>query len=377
MSLDVSLHSHPTTPGTLAPPPQAQRWVALAFIALAQLMVALDATIVNIAMPSAQAALHFSDAERQWVITAYTLAFGGLLLLGGRIADSIGRKRAFLIGVAGFAVASALSGASTNLGTLASTRALQGVFGALLAPTALSLLAVTFTEPHDRARAFGVYGAIAGGGAALGLVLGGLLAQYLDWRWCLYVNVPIALIAAVGAWTVLHDTPPRRGNDRGRGPGSGLDVAGALLGTGGLVALVFGCGQAAARGWDALTVLAPLTTGAIALVLFVVREARVANPLLPLHIVVDRRRGAAYLSVVLAVAGMFGAFLFLTYDLQVVLRFSPFQAGVAFLPYSAGALLSSGGIATRLLPRVSPRTLMVPAFLAAAAGMATDAAHRY
>jgi EmrB/QacA subfamily drug resistance transporter len=336
------------------------------FIALAQLMVALDATIVNIALPSAQAALSFSDAERQWVVTAYTLAFGGLLLLGGRVADSIGRTRAFLIGLAGFAAASALSGAATSLGMLVGARALQGAFGALLAPTALSLLAVTFTEPHDRAKAFGVYGGIAGGGAAVGLVLGGFLAEYLDWRWCLYVNVPIALIAAVGAWAVLENTRPARRDALG----PRFDVLGVLLGSGGLVSLVYASGQAARQGWGAPLVLAPLGAGITALALFVVQEARAETPLLPLRIVLDRRRGAAYLSVVLAIAGMFGAFLLLTYELQVVLGFAPLQAGLAFLPMSAATLIGSGGIATRLLPRVSPRTLMVPGFVVAAGGMA-------
>src|SRR5438270_6404137 len=185
----------------------SRRWKSLVFISMAQLMVALDATVINIALPSAQHALHISDPQRQWVITAYTLAFGGLLLAGGRVADAIGRKGALLIGLGGFAVASALSGAATNLGTLVATRALQGAFGALLAPSALSLLAVTFTEPHDRARAFAVYGAIAGSGGAAGLILGGLLSQYLDWRWCLYVNVPIALIAAAGCLRLLSDSP--------------------------------------------------------------------------------------------------------------------------------------------------------------------------
>src|SRR5438132_5589011 len=180
--------------------PDERRWVALAFIALAQLMAALDATIVSIALPWAQRALGASDAERQWVITAYTLAFGGLLLVGGRIADAFGRKRTFLIGLAGFALASALGGSAGTFAMLLVARAAQGAFAALLAPTALSLLAVTFTEPRERARAFALYGAIAGSGAAIGLLLGGILTQYLNWRWCLYVNVPIAMVAAVGGW---------------------------------------------------------------------------------------------------------------------------------------------------------------------------------
>jgi EmrB/QacA subfamily drug resistance transporter len=345
----------------------SRKWLGLAFIALAQLMVALDATIVNLALPSAQASLRFSDADRQWLITAYTLAFGGLLLLGGRIADSVavGRRRAFLIGLAGFAAASALSGAAANLGMLVGARALQGAFGALLAPAALSLLAVMFTEPRERARAFGVYGAIAGSGGAIGLLLGGLLTEYLDWRWCLYVNVPVALIAGMGAGRVLEEARPPTA-DRG---GPRFDIPGLLLGSGGLVALVYACGRAATRGWQAAEVLAPLGAGLVALVLFVVREARAPAPLLPLRIVLDRRRGAAYLCALLAIAGMFGAFLFLTYELQVVLGFAPLQAGVAFLPISAATLIVATLLAPRLLPRLSPRALMVPGFLLAAGGM--------
>jgi EmrB/QacA subfamily drug resistance transporter len=357
-------HDHQAA--TIRAPSRSKR-LGLAFIALAQLMVALDATIVNIALPSAQASLGFSDADRQWLITAYTLAFGGLLLLGGRIADSvaIGRKRAFVIGLAGFALASALSGAATSLGMLIGARALQGAFGALLAPAALSLLAVMFTEPRERARAFGVYGAIAGSGGAIGLLLGGLLTEYLDWRWCLYVNVPVALLAGVGASRVLREARPPA-PDR---PGPRFDILGLLVGSGGLVALVYACGRAATQGWAAAQVLAPLGVGVAALLVFVVQESRAQAPLLPLRIVLDRRRGAAYVCGLLAIAGMFGAFLFLTYELQVVLGFAPLQAGVAFLPISASTLLVATMLAPRLLPRVAPRVLMVPGFLLAAGGM--------
>ena len=222
--------------------PDERRWVALAFIALAQLMAALDATIVSIALPWAQRALGASDAERQWIITAYTLAFGGLLLVGGRIADALGRKRTFLIGLAGFALASALGGSAGTFAMLLVARAAQGAFAALLAPTALSLLAVTFTEPRERARAFALYGAIAGSGAAIGLLLGGILTQYLNWRWCLYVNVPIAMVAAVGGWRFLSGA-------RG-GSGHQFDIPGVLLVTGGLVALVYACTQVVSAAGD-------------------------------------------------------------------------------------------------------------------------------
>jgi len=341
--------------------PTPRRWTSLAFVALAQLMVALDATIVSIALPSAQAALHASDADRQWVITAYTLSFGGLLLLGGRVADFFGRKRTFLVGLSGFALASALGGAAPNFAVLVAARALQGAFGALLAPTALSLLATTFTEPKERAKAFAVYGAIAGSGAAAGMLLGGVLTQYLSWRWCLYVNIPIAVVAAIGGWLVLRDSrsvaQPR------------FDVIGVVLAAGGLVALVYACTLAVSRGWQSTQVLAIFGASVVLLALFVAWEARTAKPLLPLNIVLDRNRGGAYLTVALVIAGMFGAFLFLTYYLQVVLRFTPLQAGLAFLPMTLASQAGSWLIAARLMPRLPARLLMAPGALVAAAGM--------
>ena len=341
--------------------PVDRRWITLAFIALAQLMIALDATIVSIALPSAQHALAASDAERQWVITAYTLAFAGLLLVGGRIADTVGRKRTFIVGLAGFALASTVGGSAGSFLVLLASRAAQGAFAALLAPTALSLLAVTFTQPRERARAFAVYGAIAGSGAALGLLLGGVLTQYLGWRWCLYVNVPIAVAAALGGWRVLGDT---RGGHRQR-----LDVLGILFATGALVALVYGCTDAVSSGWGSGRVIAFLVTSAVLLGAFVVREARTEAPILPLQIVLDRNRGGAYLAAAFAIAGMFGAFLFLTYYLQVVLRYSPLQAGLAFLPLTVASQAGSWGIASVLMPRVAARWIMAPGALTAAAGM--------
>jgi EmrB/QacA subfamily drug resistance transporter len=344
------------------------RWLALICIAVAQLMIALDATVVNIALPSIQAGLQFSDADRQWIVSAYTLAFGGLLLLGGRIADSVkvGRRRAFLIGLIGFAAASALGGAAANLGLLAGARAVQGAFAALLAPTALSLLAIMFTEPHERARAFGIYGAIAASGGAIGLLLGGVLTQFLEWRWCLYVNVPIALLAALAGLAVLPDArQPTRESSRTR-----FDLLGLLLASSGLVAVVYACGQAATRGWAASLVLALFGGGALALCLFAWHEAQTTEPLLPPRLVLDRQRGAAYLCTLLAIGGIFGAFLVLTYELQVVLGFTPLMAGLAFLPMSISTFLVATLIAPRTLPRFSPRVLMVPGFLAAAAGMA-------
>ncbi|GAA3059675.1 MFS transporter [Streptomyces glomeratus] len=342
--------------------PDARRWRALVFIALAQLMVVLDATIVNIALPSAQRDLGISDGNRQWVVTAYALAFGGLLLFGGRIADLWGRKRAFVIGLTGFAAASALGGAAQSGAMMFGARALQGVFGALLAPAALSLLAVMFTDAKERAKAFGIYGAIAGGGGAVGLILGGFLTEYLDWRWTFFVNIPFAVVAAAGAYFVIRE--PEGGRNR-----SPLDIPGVILSTLGLVSLVYGFTRAESDGWgDSLTV-GLFVAAAVLLLAFVVTESRVKAPLLPLRVVTDRNRGGVYLSLGLAVIAMFGTFLFLTYYLQVVKGYSPVKTGFAFLPMVAGMITGSTQIGTRLMTRVPARLLMGPGFLVAAAGM--------
>ena len=352
----------PTVERAPAGPAVRRPWIALLFICLAQLMIVLDATIVNIALPSAQHALGVSDGDRQWVITAYTLAFGGLLLLGGRIADYTGRRRAFLIGLFGFAGASALGGAAPGFGVLLAARACQGAFGALLAPAALSLLSVSFTRPGDRAKAFGVFGAIAAGGGAIGLILGGLLTEYLDWRWCLYVNVPIAVISAFG-WYFLP-------GDRRSGTGARFDVPGVILAGAGLVSIVYGCSRAESDGWSSGPVLGLLIGGVVLLAVFAVVESRVASPLLPPRVVLNRTRGGAYLAVAIAVLAMFGMLLLLTYDLQVVKGYSPVRTGAAFLPLTACVLVSGGGVAARLLPRVPPRVLVAPGLLLAAAGLA-------
>ncbi|MEU9445909.1 MFS transporter [Streptomyces sp. NPDC048304] len=337
------------------------RWWALVVIALAQLMVVLDATIVNIALPSAQHALHMSDGNRQWVITAYTLAFGGLLLLGGRIADLVGRKRTFVFGLIGFAVASALGGAATGSGMLFGARALQGVFAAVLAPSALSLLTTTFTDPRERGKAFGIYGALAGSGSAIGFIVGGLLTEYLNWRWCLYVNVPIAVLAVVGAFALLHDRP---GHHEAR-----LDAPGAVLGCGGLVSIVYGFSEAQPRGWSDPLVLALFAVGAALLAAFVWWQNRAPSPLLPLHILKDRNRAGCFLTMMLATIGMFGLFLFMTYYLQVILGYSPVRTGLAYLPLTAAIITGSTQISARLLHHVAPRTLMAPGMALAAGGM--------
>jgi EmrB/QacA subfamily drug resistance transporter len=347
--------------GTTAESPDPRRWWSLVIIALAQLMVVLDATIVNIALPSAQRDLGMTDGNRQWVITAYTLAFGGLLLLGGRIADLVGRKRTFVIGLIGFAGASALGGAATGSGMLFGARALQGVFAAVLAPSALSLLTTTFTDPKERGKAFGIYGALAGSGSAIGFIAGGLLTEYLNWRWCLYVNIPIAAIAVFGAFALLHDRPGHAG--------ARLDVPGVLLGCGGLVAIVYGFSEAESRGWTDSLVLGLFAAGVVLLVSFVWWQTRAPSPLLPLHIVKERNRAGCFLTMGLAVIGMFGMFLFLTYYLQVILGYSPVKTGMAFLPLTVAIIVGSTQISARLMHHVPPRTLMVPGAVLAAGGM--------
>ncbi|MHA6757186.1 MFS transporter [Streptacidiphilus sp. PAMC 29251] len=338
-----------------------RRWKALAFIALAQLMVVLDGTIVNIALPSAQHDLGFSDANRQWVVTAYALAFGGLLLFGGRISDRWGRRRAFIIGLIGFAGASALGGAAVNTGMLLGARALQGAFGAILAPAALSLLTVMFTQPKERAKAFGIYGAISGGGAAIGLILGGVLTEYANWRWTLYVNVFFAAIALAGA--IFEIKEPEGGRQTAR-----LDIPGIVLAGTGLASLVYGFSRAETDGWTATSTLGFILAAVVLLAAFVVVQSRTRSPLLPLRVVLDRNRGGAYLTIGISVVGMFGAFLFLTYYLQVVLHYSPMTSGFAFLPMVVGMMLGATQVAVRLLPRVPARFLMAPgAFIAAGA----------
>ena len=355
--------STPTSTASAEPPAgsDSRRWWALAVIAAATLLVVLDASIVNIALPSAQADLGVSDADRQWVLTAYALAFGGLLVLGGRIADLIGRKRAFVVGLVGFAVASAVGGAAQEAWVLFTARGGQGAFAALLAPAALSLLAVTFVDPRERATAFGVYGAVAGAGGALGLLLGGVLTELGSWRWTLFVNVPIALVVVLAATVTLRES-------RSGGPRH-VDAAGAVLATTGLVALVLGATWAAEGGWLGARTLGLLGTAVVLLVAFVVRESRTAHPLLPLGLVRDRDRGGALLGSLLLAGGMFAMFLFLAYYLQVNLGYGPVGAGAAVLPFAAGIVAASVA-AARLLPRVGPKPLLVGGMALATAGMA-------
>jgi EmrB/QacA subfamily drug resistance transporter len=337
-----------------------RRFRALGIIAIAQLMIVLDASVVTIALPSAQRALHISVANRQWALTAYTLAFGGLLLIGGRLADYLGRKRMFVISLLGFAAASALGGAAQDQAMLFGARALQGAFAAVMAPASLSLLTVTFTEAKERARAFGVYGAISGGGAAIGLVIGGALTTYASWRWTLLINVPIAIITAAIATRELRESRVTGEHH--------YDIPGAIAVTAGLLSLVYGFTRAQLDGWGSTTTVAFLAVAVVLLSAFVLWERRTATPLLPLRVVMDRNRGGSFLAALLVGIALFGTFLFLTYYLQGTLHYSALKSGFAFLPFSAGIIFSAT-MASQLLPRFGPRALMTGGLLMGAVGL--------
>ncbi|QUH03550.1 MFS transporter [Saccharopolyspora erythraea] len=338
-----------------------RRWWTLAVVSAAQLLVVLDGTIVNIALPSAQQALGMSDGHRQWAITAYALGFGGLLLVGGRLSGALGHRRAFLVGLVGFAAASALGGGAVHELVLFGARALQGVFAAVLAPAGLSLLTTTFTGPGERGRAFGVFAAVGAAGSAVGLIAGGLLTEYASWRWCLYVNVPVALLAALGVALV-----PR---DRVLAAPGRLDVAGALLSLAGFAAVVYAFNRAEPLGWGATEVLALLGAGVVLLAAFVAVEVRAAHPLLPMRVLLHRRRAGAFVAITSMFVAMFGFYLFMSYYTQTVLGYSPVQAGLALIVNALAALAGSTLIAGKLHGRVAPAVLVVPGLLAAAAGM--------
>jgi len=336
------------------------RWRTLFVVASAQLMIVLDSSIMNIAIPSAKQDLGISDANQHWVITAYTLAFGSLLLLGGRIGDYMGRRKIFLIGLIGFAAASALGGVASNQGLLFASRALQGVFGALLAPAALSIISVTFTVPKERAKAFGVIGAISGGGAAIGLILGGALTEFFSWRWCLGVNTPIAILVAILAIKFVKESKAQGDNT--------YDIPGVITATAGLFSLTYGFNEAALKGWSDSLTITFLVLAVVLLSIFVSIEKRVKNPLMPLRVVTERNRGGSYLGSLVVGAGLFSMFLFLGLYLQVILGYSPLKSGFAFLPFTAGIIVFAG-IASTLLPKVGPKPLMVPGLLAASVGL--------
>ena len=343
-------------------PHHEHRWRILAILGIAQLMVVLDATIVNIALPSAQRALHFSNDNRQWIITAYSLAFGGLLLLGGKLSDLFGRKWTFITGLIGFALASAVGGAAQSFLMFAVSRAFQGAFGALLAPAALSLLTTTFTATGERNKAFGIYGAIAGSGASIGLLLGGALTQALNWRFSMYVNVVFAIFAVIGAVVLLHNVKPE---EKPR-----IDMPGVFTVTVGLFALVFGFNRAQVDGWTAGITMISLLVGVVLLASFALIEARTSHALLPLRVAADRNRGASFLAMLISAAAMFGVFLFLTYYLQDNRGYSPVKTGLAFLPMTGVIMVVAVTVSAVLLVRVGPRLLVSAGMLLAAIGMA-------
>jgi EmrB/QacA subfamily drug resistance transporter len=342
-------------------PSHGMRWWILVVLGVAQLMVVLDGTVVNIALPSAQRALDFSNDQRQWIVTGYALAFGSLLLFGGRLADLFGRKRIFLAGLVGFAIASAVGGAATGFAMLVTARAVQGGFAALLAPAALSLLTTTFTDPSERSKAFGIYAAIAGGGAALGLLLGGVLTEYLSWRWCMYVNLVFAAVAFAGGAAWLHHQAEQ---ERPR-----LDILGIVLVSVGLFSLVYGFSHADTSGWSNPVTIGFLVAAGVLLVAFVLVQRRVAHPVLPLRVVLDRYRGGSLMAILMSGAGMFGVFLFLTYYLQLNLGFSAVKSGLAFVPMTAVLMVSSQVGSIVLTPRFGPRFLIPPGLVVGGVGL--------
>ena len=341
----------------------SKRWLILAVIGLAQLMIVLDATIVNIALPDAQKALGFSNGDRQWIVTAYSLAFGSLLLLFGRVSDLLGRRMMFLIGLVGFAAASALGGAAPNFEVLVIARALQGVAGAMLAPAALSLLSTTFTEAKERATAFAVFGGIAGSGAAIGMLLGGVLTEYLNWRWTLFVNVGISVIAIAGAASLIPRHP--RTEDRPK-----LDVLGTVLVSLGLFGVVYGFANAESHPWSAPGTWGFLAGGIAVLAIFTWWQTRAPHPLLPLRVILERNRGGSYLAMFLTGIGMFGVFLFLNYYIQENLRYSPVMTGLAFMPMVAALMVTATVSTTQLYPKIGAKILVFLGMAIGAGGMA-------
>ena len=351
--------THPTSGASTSHEPN--RWAVLALLGVAQLMVVLDATIVTIALPSAQKALGFSTESRQWIITAYALAFGSLLLLGGKLGDLFGRRWTLIGGLVGFSVASAIGGLAQSFGVLVIARTLQGAFGALLAPSALGLLTVTFEGSPDRPTAFGIFGAIAGGGASLGLILGGALTQALSWRWCLYVNLVIAVPTTIVALRLLvnHRAPEREP----------IDIPGVLTSALGLFALVYGFSNAETHSWGATATIVALVASPVLLVSFVLIERRAKHPLLPLHIIWDRARGGSYTTLFLTGAGIFAVFLFLTYFLQAQKGLSPLATGLAFLPLTAALVVTSTTVQTRVIQHTGVKPVVLVGMILAAIGM--------
>jgi len=350
---------HPTVPPNRH---HERRWLALGVILIAQIMILIDATIVNVALPSAQADLGFSDAARPWVVTAYLLAFGSLLPLGGRLADAFGRKSAFIVGLVGFALASAAGGAAPNIGTLIAARAAQGGFAAVLAPAALSLITVIFTEAKELNKAFAIFGAVAGSAAAIGLMLGGLLTDYANWRWCMYVNIAFAVAGIIGGLALLHNsTEPDKPK---------LSVPSTLVGGAAIFGVVFGSAKAQTDGWSSALTLTPLIAGGLLLLGFVALQKVDRHPLIPLHVIADRNRGAAYLTLLLGQAGVFALFLFLTYYFQGVLHYSPIRTGIAFLPMMVAVAVVASLTQSVLVRHLTMRVIVAAGLVVGGAGAA-------
>ncbi len=348
-----------SAPQTATSPKRGDGGMALLVIAGAQLMVVLDITIVNIALPQIQRALDFSTTDLSWVVNAYTLAFGGLLLLGGRTGDILGRRRMFMVGVALFVLASLLGGLAQNSAQLLAARAFQGVGGAIASPTALALISTTFREGPERNRAFGVFAAVSAGGGAIGLLAGGMLVEWLDWRWVLFVNVPIGLLILLAVPRWIRESERHTGH---------FDVTGALTSTLGMVLLVYGFIRAAQESWRDPLTLASFVGAAVVLTLFVLVERRSRQPITPLHMFTDRNRAGTYGMMLCLAAAIFGMFFFLTLFVQNVLDFSPLQAGLAFLPVSA-VIAVGAGLTSQLLPSFGPKPFMIAGALLASAGL--------
>jgi EmrB/QacA subfamily drug resistance transporter len=352
------------SPATTAGGGNRRLGLALLVIATAQLMVVLDATIVNVALPHVQRALGFSGSGLEWVVNAYAVTFGGLLLLGGRAGDILGRRRVFVFGLLLFSAASLVGGFATSQWWLLTARAVQGAGGAVIAPTALALITTNFPEGGERNRAFGVYAAMAGAGSATGLLLGGILTTYASWRWVMFVNVPIGILVAAAAPRVLAESPRRP--DR-------IDAPGAVTGTGGIALLVYGLSKAATGAdgvshWGDVQVLASLTAAVVLLTSFVLIERRSSRPLLPIRVLANRNRSGAYLIMLCISTGLFGLFFFLTLYIQTVLGYSAIQSGIAYLPFAAGTVIASA-LASQLVARIGPRPLIVAGAAAVAGGM--------
>ncbi|MFF0729465.1 MFS transporter [Streptomyces sp. NPDC004134] len=350
-SADAAAGPGPGAAGAAEPDPK--RWLILVVICVAQLMVVLDATIMNLALPSAQEDLGFSLANRQWIVTAYAVAFGSLLLFCGRLVLLFGLKRSFLVGLVGFAGASAVGGAANSFEMLVSARVGQGVFAALLAPATLTLLTTTFTDPKEKGKAFGAYGAVAASGAGLGLIIGGALTSGLSWRWCMYVNLLFAGVALLGAGLPFGRSAAVKAMR------TKLDFPGVVLVSTAMFCIVYGFSNAANEDWSTPQTWGFLVAGGVLLVAFAAWQARAAHPLLPPRVVLDRNRSGAYLLMLLVGAGIFGFFLFLIYYMQTTLDYSAITSGVALLPMVVFTAVAVNIGNIKIMPKYGPKPLVI------------------